>query len=148
MILRTIILLCGIAIISPSLTTEATAQTCRVNTGKCTNGCTSYKEVYEYDYVELKPEFPGGGQSLLNFINDHRRYPEEAYNRGIQGRVTCTFVVNPDGKVSNISILRGVEQSLNEEAIRIISSMPQWTPGKINGKAVPVRVVCAIPFRK
>ena len=126
----------------------ALAQTCRVNTGKQNNGCLLYTEVYEYDYVDQKPEFPGGGQSLLNYINDNRNYPEDAYNNGVEGRVTCSFVVNPNGKISNVTVLRGVENTLNNEAIRIISSMPCWSPGKINDKAVPVRVVCAIPFRK
>lgn len=108
----------------------------------------SYKEVYEFDFVEEKPEFPGGGTELVNFINDNRRYPAEAYSLGIEGRVTCSFVVNCDGSVSNISIIRGVEKSLNKEAIRIIGKMPKWSPGKIEGEAVPVRVICAIPFRK
>lgn len=136
------------AVVSLSFSGNAAAQTCRVNTGKQNNGCMLYTEVYEYDYVDSKPEFPGGGQSLLNFINDNRNYPEEAYNKGIEGRVTCSFVVNPNGKISHVSVLRGVEPSLNNEAVRIISSMPCWTPGKINDQAVPVRVVCAIPFRK
>ena len=120
---------------------DAKAQTCRVNSGYSANGCVNYLEVYEFDYVEVKPEFPGGGQSLVNFINDHRRYPSEAYRRGIQGRVTCSFVVNADGTVSNICVLKGVEQSLDQEALRIFASMPAWKPGKIDGIPVPVRVI-------
>ena len=127
---------------------EASAQTCRVNSGVNANGCMSYKEVYEFDYVEKKPEFPGGGQSLVNFINDHRRYPAEAYAAGIEGRVMCSFVVNADGTVSNLTVIKGVEPSLNREALRILSKMPSWSPGKIEDTAVPVRVVCAVPFRK
>lgn len=136
------------AFISFSFPNSADAQTCRVSTGKCENGCLSYKEVFEYDYVEQKPEFPGGGQCMVNFINEHRRYPEAAYIKGIEGRVTCSFVVNSNGSISNITVMKGVESSLNDEAVRIISKMPEWSPGKIGGHAVPVRVICAIPFRK
>ncbi len=144
---RTILLILGIAIKSLS-GLEASAQTCRVNSGINSDGCMSYKEVYEFDFVEEKPEFPGGGTELVNFINDNRRYPAEAYSLGIEGRVTCSFVVNCDGSVSNISIIRGVEKSLNKEAIRIIGKMPKWSPGKNETDAVPVRVNRAIPFSK
>ena len=124
------------------------AQTCRLKNNSNEKCCTSYIEVYEYDYVDEKPEFPGGGQCLLNFINENRKYPEDAYSKGIEGRVSCSFVVNTDGSVSNISVIKGVEQSLNEEALRIFSKMPNWSPGYMNGKAVPVRVIYCVPFRK
>lgn len=127
---------------------KSTAQTCRVKAGSSAGGCKSYIEVYEYDYVKEKPSFPGGDAKLVSFINENRRYPAEAYKKGIQGRVTCSFVVNTDGTVSHISILKGVEQSLNQEAIRIMSKMPEWTPGKHDGQTVPVRVVWSVPFRK
>lgn len=127
---------------------KANAQTVRVNTGTNADGTKSFMEVYEYDYVEVKPQFPGGGTQLIEFINENRRYPAEAYAQGIEGRVTCAFVVNTNGTVSNASVVRGVEPSLNKEALRIISKMPQWSPGKINDQAVPVRVICIIPFRK
>lgn len=127
---------------------QLNAQTFRVSNGSMVNGFIEYTEVFEYDYVDLKPEFPGGGRSLINFINSTRKYPEQAYREGIQGRVTCSFIVNVDGKLSHIRVLRGVEPSLNDEAVRIISEMPEWTPGQINGHNVPVRVVCAIPFRR
>lgn len=131
-----------------SFSSHSAAQTCRVSIGKQTNGSVIYAEVYEFDYVDQKPEFPGGGQALINFINSNRVYPTDAYNNGVQGRVTCSFVVNSDGKVSHATVLRGVEESLNKEALRIINAMPSWLPGKINDQIVPVRVVCSIPFRK
>lgn len=127
---------------------RADAQTCRMSVGHCSEGVTSFMEVFEYDYVDIKPEFPGGGQSMLNFINKTRHYPSEAYASGIEGRVTCSFVVNSDGSITNISILKGVEESLNEEAVRILSQMPSWIPGKMNEHPVPVRVIYAVPFRK
>lgn len=126
----------------------ASAQTCRVNIGSTQTGCVNYMEVYEYDYVTEKPSFPGGDSQLMKFINNTREYPKTAYERGIQGRVTCSFVVNADGTVSHISVIRGVEPSLNKEAIRILSKMPEWTPGKLNGHNVPTRVVWSVPFRK
>lgn len=127
---------------------EAYAQTCRVNIGSSQTGSVSYMEVYEYDYVTEKPVFPGGDSQLMKFINETREYPRSAYERGIQGRVTCSFVVNADGTVSHISVIRGVEPSLNREAIRILSKMPGWTPGRLDGQAVPTRVVWSVPFRK
>lgn len=130
------------------LSTETKAQTCRITSGVNASGHLTFKEVYEFDFVDDKPQFPGGGQALVNYINDTRRYPAEAYAQGVEGRVTCSFVVNIDGKISDVAVLRGVELTLNREAVRIITRMPAWTPGKIDGKAVPVRVICAVPFRK
>lgn len=124
----------------------AEAQTCRI---KCcsSESCSSFREVFEYDYVSEKPTFPGGDSELLEFINHHRQYPREAYKRKIQGRVTCQFVVNTDGAISNLRIVRGVEETLNAEALRILAKMPNWCPGRHNGQPVPVRVIWAVPFR-
>lgn len=136
------------SIIAIAFSNPTNAQTCRIKTSTLHNGNAVYTEVYEFDYVEIKPEFPGGGRSLISFINSNRKYPEEAYQLGIEGRVMCSFIVLPDGKLSHIKILRGVEPSLNEEALRLVSLMPHWSPGKINDQPVPVRVVTCIPFRK
>ena len=136
------------SIISFLFSGQLFSQKCRVKIASEENGCNVYAEVFEYDYVDVKPQFPGGDNNLINFINSNRNYPQSAYDNGIEGRVTCAFVVNADGKISNIKILRGVEDSLNQEAIRIVSSMPPWTPGKILDQPVPVRVIYCIPFRK
>lgn len=130
------------------LPTEAAAQKCRIKCGRSDTGTELYKEVFEYDFVSEKPVFPGGNSKLICFINSNRHYPEEAYRKGIQGRVTCSFVINPDGSVSDVRVLKGVEASLNQEAVRIIESMPEWIPGKIDGRPVPVRVIWPVPFRK
>lgn len=140
------IILSGIAALT--IQNGATAQTCRISSGTTPSGVKSYVEVYEYDFVSEKPSFPGGDRLLVSFINENRKYPEEAYKKGIQGRVTCSFVVNVDGSISHISILRGVEASLNKEALRIMREMPEWIPGKHEGRPVPVRVVWSVPFRK
>lgn len=140
--------LIAVSAVAMATSHNAFSQTCKVRSNSSVNGCTVYTEVYEYDYVDQKPEFPGGRNSMINFINSTRQYPSEAYENGIEGRVTCSFVVNPDGKVSHIQVLKGVESSLNQEAIRIVSAMPDWSPGKIAESPVPTRVVCCIPFRK
>ena len=129
-------------------TPGAGAQTIRINIGVDEAGFTNYIEAFEYDYVTEKPTFPGGEGKLMEFINSNRVYPAEAYERGIQGRVTCWFIVNSDGSVSNVSLLRSVNHLLNEEAIRIFSLMPNWNPGRIDGIPVPVRVVRSVRFKK
>ena len=144
-----IILTSAVAALMMTLPTEvASAQTCRVNTGVASNGARCYREVYEYDYVQDKPSFPGGDSKLVEFINKNRKYPTEAYKKGVQGRVTCSFVVNTDGQISNIKVLRSVAAPLNEEAIRIFSMMPPWIPGRHQGQCVPVRVIWSVPSRK
>lgn len=126
----------------------ARAQTCRISVGNSSGGCQTYKEVFEYDYVEVKPSFPGGNEALLEYINKNRHYPADAYERGIEGRVTCSFVVNSNGNISHVKVIRGCHKSLNEEAMRLLSEMPSWSPGQHLSHCVPVRVVHSIPFRK
>lgn len=128
--------------------TEAMSQICRVCDGVDSSGSRRYIEVYQYDYVSVKPEFPGGDEALFQFINKTRVYPRQAYKRRVEGRVTCAFVVNSDGSVSHIKVIRGVEASLDEEALRVLSLMPTWRPGSVEGRPVPVRVVRSINFRR
>lgn len=127
---------------------NARAQTCRVSSGHTSDGCLTYREVFEYDFVEEKPSFPGGNEALLDYINKNRQYPSDAYERGIEGRVTCSFVVNSNGNISHIKVIRGCHKSLNMEAMRLLSEMPAWLPGRHLSQYVPVRVVHSIPFRK
>lgn len=124
------------------------AQTCRVSNGFAADGSMAYKEVFEYDFVDVKPSFPGGNEAMMEFVNKTRRYPEEAYKKGIEGRVTCSFVVNADGNISHLKVIKGVSKSLNMEAMRILAEMPNWEPGRIGDRYVPVRVIHCIPFRK
>lgn len=123
-------------------------QTCRVVLESPHTETKTYMDVFEYGYVSVKPKFPGGDSKLVEFVNRERRYPEEAYRRGIQGRVMCSFIVMTDGKVSNVRVIKSVEKSLDEEAVRILSQMPDWEPGLIDGRQVAVRVVRSVPFRK
>lgn len=105
-------------------------------------------EVYEYHYVDSQPQFPGGDNAMISFINSERRYPKDAYRDGIEGRVLCSFIVNTDGTLSHISVIKGVEESLNREAVRVISQMPPWKAGEIDNTPVPVYCIVPIPFRK
>lgn len=136
------------AFIPALIPADVAAQTCRVSMGVNSEGHKTYMEVYEYDYVAEKPCFPGGDGKLMEYINKNRNYPREAYKAGVQGRVTCSFIVNANGSVSHVRVIKSVEESLNREAARLFTAMPDWEPGKIDGKAVPVRVIWSVPFRK
>jgi protein TonB len=97
--------------------------------------------------VQEMPSFPGGDQALLQFIADALKYPEAAVANGIQGRVTVRFVVASDGTVRKAEVLRGVDPLLDQEALRVISTMPKWKPGKQNGTAVPVWFFVPVNFK-
>lgn len=97
--------------------------------------------------VEKMPEFPGGEEAMRRYLARNIRYPLIAQENGIQGRVICQFVVNSDGKIVDVQVVRGVEASLDEEAIRVIKSMPNWTPGKQGGKNVRVKYTLPIRFK-
>lgn len=97
--------------------------------------------------VEDMPKFPGGETELLRFVNKSIKYPVIAQENGIQGRVICSFVVNRDGSVVDAEVLRGVDPSLDREAVRVINTMPNWEPGKQRGKPVRVKYTIPITFR-
>ena len=97
--------------------------------------------------VEKMPEFPGGQEALNRYLVRNIKYPLLAQENGIQGRVVCQFVVNSDGSIVDISVVRGVEESLDKEAIRVIKSMPKWTPGRQGGKSVRVKYTLPIRFK-
>lgn len=100
-----------------------------------------------FTVVEEMPKFPGGDAELLKFIAKSIKYPVIAQENGIQGRVICSFVVNRDGAIVDAEVLRGVDPSLDKEALRVISTMPKWTPGKQRGKPVRVKYTVPITFR-
>jgi len=99
-----------------------------------------------YVVVEEMPEFPGGELALRNFIAENIKYPVEAKDKGIQGKVFVTFVVNSKGKVENAKIARGVDPSLDNEALRVVGQLPEWKPGKQKGEAVSVSYTVPINF--
>ena len=100
-----------------------------------------------FDVVEQMPEFPGGQIAMLDFLSKNIRYPEEAHKAGIQGRVVATFVVEKDGSISNAKVMRSIDPLLDAEALRVISSMPNWIPGKQDGKPVAVKYTIPVTFK-
>lgn len=97
--------------------------------------------------VERMPEFPGGEAAMNQFISRNIRYPVIAQENGIQGRVVVQFVVNTDGKIVDVEVVRGVEESLDKEAVRVVKAMPPWNPGRQGGKNVRVKYTLPIRFR-
>lgn len=100
-----------------------------------------------YDVVEQMPSFPGGISGLRTYLNQNVRYPAEAQETCVQGRVVVSFVVGKDGHISDVTVLRSVDPSLDKEAVRVIRNMPRWTPGKQGGEPVKVRYNVPVSFR-
>ena len=102
------------------------------------------EEAIPFALVEQKPSFQGGdANNFSKWVNKNLVYPEIAKENGIQGRVTLQFTVNTDGSVSDVKVLRGVDSSLDKEAVRIVSSSPKWSPGKQRDR--PVKVTYTFP---
>lgn len=97
--------------------------------------------------VEEQPDFPGGRTAMMKFLSDNIRYPVIAQENNIQGRVTCSFVVERDGSITDVQVLRGVDPSLDREAVRVIQEMPKWKPGKQRNTAVRVRFTLPVIFK-
>ena len=103
-----------------------------------------------YDVVEVMPQFPGGNAEMMKFLKENIRYPKEAHEKNIQGRVIVRFIVNEDGQVSDAKVARSVDPLLDAEALRVVNSMPKWTPGKQDGKdgkAVKVQYHLPLSFQ-
>ena len=96
--------------------------------------------------VEDAPEFPGGIEAMHRFLRDNIRFPAIAREAGIQGTVFVTFVVEPNGSITNVRVLRGIGGGCDEEAVRVVSMMPNWTPGRQRGRAVRVQFNMPIRF--
>ncbi|MBQ9602921.1 MAG: energy transducer TonB [Paludibacteraceae bacterium] len=98
--------------------------------------------------VESMPEFPGGQQALFKYLSENVKYPVIAQENGIQGRVICQFVVNKDGSIVDVEVVRsGGDASLDKEAVRVIKTMPKWKPGKQRGKPVRVKYTVPVNFK-
>lgn len=105
------------------------------------------KEEFKEEYIpfgaNVMPEFIGGETALFQYLSDHIRYPQMAKEAGISGKVYLTFVVDTNGAISNIEVLKGIGGGCDEEAVRVLRNMPRWNPGKNNGR--PVRVHFNLP---
>jgi len=101
-----------------------------------------------FQVVEEMPEFPGGnGQELMNFINKNIKYPASAHENGVQGRVIVQYIVTKEGDIVEPKVIRGVDPTLDAEALRVIKMMPKWKPGKQRGKAVNVKFTVPVTFK-
>ena len=113
------------------------------------------KEIYNeqisqpdvFDKVDEAPQFPGGMAGMMQYLSSNIRYPEDAREAGTQGRVIVSFIVEKDGSISNAKVAKSTYSSLDEEALRVVSAMPKWTPGKQNGEAVRVKYSVPVSFR-
>ena len=105
------------------------------------------EEAKVFDVVEQMPSFPGGNGALLEYLATHVKYPVVAQENGVQGRVIVSFVVERDGSITDVRVVRSVDPSLDREAARVVSSMPRWTPGKQNGSAVRVKYNVPVMFK-
>lgn len=100
-----------------------------------------------FQVVEEMPSFPGGTAECMKFLSKNIKYPTISQENGVQGRVIVQFVVNTDGSIVDAVVARGVDPYLDKEALRVVSMMPKWTPGKQRGKAVRVRYTLPVMFR-
>ena len=100
-----------------------------------------------FTVVEKMPEYPGGQKALLKYLASSVKYPESAMRNGIEGRVSCSFIVRKNGSITDAEVIRGVDPALNAEALRIINAMPEWSPGEQRGKAVNVKYTVPVTFR-
>jgi len=105
------------------------------------------QEAEIFTIVEEMPEFPGGMNKLAEYLAKNIKYPQMARESGIQGRVFVNFVVEPDGSVSNVTVMRSLGGGCDEEAMRVVKSMPKWKPGKQRGKAVRVSYILPVNFK-
>jgi TonB family protein len=100
-----------------------------------------------FDVVEQMPQYPGGIGEMMKFLSMNIKYPEAAEKAGTQGRVIASFIVEKDGTITNIKVVKKVSEELDAEAVRVINAMPKWTPGMQNGQPVRVRYTIPITFR-
>ena len=100
-----------------------------------------------FEVVEQMPSFPGGDKALMDFLQNNVKYPVVAQENGVQGRVVISFVVEKDGSITDVRVVRSVDPSLDKEAARVVKSMPRWIPGKQNGAAVRVKYNVPVSFR-
>ncbi len=100
-----------------------------------------------FEIVEESTEFPGGKEAMMKWLSDNVKYPEIAQENNIQGRVFVTFVIERDGSPSNVQVARGVDPALDREAVRVVSRMPKWKPGKQRGRPVRQKFTIPVVFR-
>ncbi len=104
------------------------------------------QEVF-HDYISLAPEFLGGETAMMLYIANNFQYPQSAIDNIEQGKVYVEFVIEKDGSITNVKVLRGVSEAIDNEALRLIKEMPKWKPGEVDGNKVPIRLIIPIIFK-
>lgn len=100
-----------------------------------------------YTVVDKMPEFPGGSEAMIKFLSENLRWPKELEGCGIQGRPILQFIIEKDGSLTSVVVVRGVDPLLDKEAVRVIKLMPKWIPGEHKGKKVRVKYTLPVSFR-
>ena len=120
----------------------ANAQDKKVKKAQTHKDTTADDKVYKV--CEQMPIYEGGDAALMKYIGENLKYPEEAKERGLQGRVVVGFIIEKDGSLTNFKVLRAVDRALDAEALRVVKGMPKWIPGRQNGQCVRVRYLLPI----
>lgn len=120
---------------------------CCLMTANAQKTVVSQTDPKVFDTVEQMPEYPGGMQAMIAFLQANMKYPEDAAKQKVEGRVMVQFVVETDGSVTDVHVAKQVFPSLDAEAIRVVQAMPKWTPGKDKGRVVRVKYNLPIVFR-
>ncbi len=137
--MRRLLLLLLIGMVFPSLFYAQDKQNGNVVQGKDAE--------YAFEQLEVKPEYPNGNEGLGKYLSENIKYPKKALKNGVSGKVFVQFVIDKTGKVTNVVAVRGVEKSLDKEAVRVIRSMPKWKPGMKDGQPVKVKYTIPINFK-
>ena len=138
--ISTLVLL--VVVFSPA---GANAQNKKVEKAQTHKDTTTDDKVYEV--CEQMPTYEGGDAALLKYITDSVKYPELAKKHGVQGRVVIGFIVEKDGSLTNVKVLRAVDRALDAEALRVVKGMPKWIPGRQNKQRVRVKYNVPVSFR-
>jgi TonB family protein len=138
------LILCKSLMILPFI--MAVISSCNIVSEKKEPGAEIYANDTIYHIVEVNPEYPGGQAEMRNFLQANLIYPEKAMDEGAEGTVFTSFVVEPNGEITNVQIIRGVNEDLNQEAVRVVKQMQKWTPGNHEGKPVRVRLHLPVKF--
>lgn len=131
----------------PAETPVVTDEQIRKEIDRETDISQSDDKEYSMGVIGQKPEFPGGESALYDYLSSHINYPAQAAEEGVQGRVIVQFTITKTGKIENVSVVRGRHPALDKEALRVVKSMPNWTPGRQDGRAVNVQHTLPITFR-
>lgn len=120
---------------------------CCLVTASAQKTVVSQKNQKVYDVAEQMPEYPGGMPAMFEFLMKNMKYPKDAEKQKVEGRVMVMFVVETDGSISDVKVAKNTFPSLDAEAVRVVQSMPKWTPGRDKGKVVRVQYTLPVSFR-